>query len=478
MKTHKLQMVSRIRKILFVLMFVVLFTAGLSTSASATLSSVKAVTSGKSFKVTGYTKVKSSKTGVAKVSKSAASQYKVTARKKGTATLTCYKNGKAVKKIYVIVTTSGSFQYNTSEISLTEGKSKTVKATVQSKCTVKYSSSNKKVAKVCSKGKITAVKAGTAVIRAKVYYKGKAIKTFKKTVVVKKKSTAATVSSGNMSSADGNTSEKSSQTGTMSSEIPSQSESTASENASQNSSALQGETTQTGSDSAASGTTTTGFVYHYDTDSVTISGGRMYSVAGYTDLAADTYDFTITGGNNAEITNITEGSCYDDLNRTTARYVRVSFAGRIAGSCKLNIYRNGTMEEVVTITVTSTDTNYYTYQTWKKNLQAELWTSDMTALEKLVAFGDYVFSRYDYTGGSSNKYCYALGYGGDCWASSYLLLDLATDLGLECEPYFVNGSTYGHMRARIWINGIQYDLEASNNTAEPKGCTVVYQSGS
>jgi len=477
MKTHKLHMVSCIRKILFTLAFVVLFAASLSTSASAASSSVKAVTSGKSFNVTGYTKVKSSKTGVVKVSKSATNQYKATARKKGTATLTCYKNGKAVKKIYVIVTTSGSFRYNTSKISLTEGKSKTVKATVQSKCTVKYSSSNKKVAKVSSKGKITAVKAGTAVIRAKVYYKGKAIKTFKKTVVVKKKSTATTVSSGNTSPADGSTSEKSSQTGTVSSEISSQSESTASENASQNSSASQSETTQTESDSIASGTTT-GFVYHYDTDSVTISGGRTYSVAGYTDSAADTYDFIITGGNNAEITNITEGSCYDDLNRTTARYVRVSFAGRIAGSCKLNIYRNGTLEEVVTITVTSTDTNYYTYQTWKKKLETELWTSDMTALEKLVAFGDYVFSRYDYTSGSSNKYCYALGYGGDCWASSYLLLDLATDLGLECEPYFVNGSTYGHMRARIWINGVQYDLEASNNTAEPRGCTVVYQSGS
>ncbi|MCD8154400.1 MAG: Ig-like domain-containing protein [Clostridiales bacterium] len=478
MKTYKLQMVSCIRKILFTLAFVVLFAAGLSTSASAASSSVKAVTSGKSFKVTGYTKVKSSKTGVVKVSKSATNQYKATARKKGTATLTCYKNGKAVKKIYVIVTTSGSFKYNTSNISLTEGKSKTVKATVQSKCTVKYSSSNKKVAKVSSKGKITAVKAGTAVIRAKVYYKGKVIKTFKKTVVVKKKSTAVAVASGNTSSDDGNTSEKFSQTETESNGTASQTESSVTESASQNTLASQGETAPTESDSSASGTTTTGFVYHYDTDSVTISGGRTYSVAGYTDSAADTYDFTITGGNNAEITNITEGSCYDDLNRATARYVRVSFAGRTAGSCKLNIYRNGTLEEVVTITVTSTDTNYYTYQTWKKKLQAELWTSDMTALEKLVAFGDYVFSRYDYTSGSSNKYCYALGYGGDCWAASYLLLDLAADLGLEGEPYFVNGSTYGHMRARVWINGIQYDLEASNNTAEPRGCTVVYQSGS
>ncbi|MCD7956906.1 MAG: Ig-like domain-containing protein, partial [Lachnospiraceae bacterium] len=354
MKTYKLQMVSCIRKILLALVFVVLFTAGLSTSVSAASSSVKAITSGKSFKVTGYTKVKSSKTGVVKVSKSATNQYKAIARKKGTATLTCYKNGKAVKKIYVIVTTSGSFRYNTSKISLTEGKSKTVKATVQSKCTVKYSSSNKKVAKVSSKGKITAVKAGTAVIRAKVYYKAKVIKTFKKTVVVKKKSTTVTVTSGNTSSADGNTSEKSAQT--ESSGSASQTGSLITESASQNTSASQDETAQTESDSMVSGTTTTGFVYHYDTDSVTISGGRTYSVAGYTDSAADTYDFTVTGGNNVEITNITEGSCYDDLNRTTARYVRVSFAGRIAGSCKLNIYRNGTLEEVVTITVTSTDT--------------------------------------------------------------------------------------------------------------------------
>ncbi|MCD8077482.1 MAG: Ig-like domain-containing protein [Lachnospiraceae bacterium] len=158
---------------------------GTVTAEAATETSVKSLTAGKSCTITGYAKVTSSKTSVATSKKKSSKKYTVKAVKKGTAVLKCYDaDGKLVKKIYLIVTTQNSLKYNTSTTVLVKGKTKTVTATVQSGCTVKYASSKTGVAAVNSKGKITAKKVGTATISAKVYYKGKVIRTFKKKVVV------------------------------------------------------------------------------------------------------------------------------------------------------------------------------------------------------------------------------------------------------------------------------------------------------
>ena len=87
---------------------------------------------------------------------------------------------------------------NKTKVSITVGKSKTLTLKNAKKSKVKWSSSNKTVATVNTKGKVAAKKTGKAVIKAK--YKSK---TYKCTVTVKPNKTAS--DSGDETSDDGNT---------------------------------------------------------------------------------------------------------------------------------------------------------------------------------------------------------------------------------------------------------------------------------
>ncbi len=178
------------KKILQGLFVPMLFLLLCSQSVSAASSSVQTLEAGKSMSVSGFAKVESSKTKVAKTKKRSGTKYRVTALKKGRTTLRCYnKSGDLVQKIYLLVTGKNSFQYNTSSISLAVGGKKTVKATAQKGCTVKYKSTDTSVATVSSTGRIKAKSPGTAKICARFYYKDKRVKTLKKKVTVTKSST-------------------------------------------------------------------------------------------------------------------------------------------------------------------------------------------------------------------------------------------------------------------------------------------------
>lgn len=109
------------------------------------------------LKITGTSKKiawSSSNKKIATVS----SKGKVTAKKKGTATITAKVNGKSYK---CKVTVKNPY-LNATKKSLEIGKTYTLKLTGAT--AKKYTSSKKSVATVSSKGKITAVKAGTATI--------------------------------------------------------------------------------------------------------------------------------------------------------------------------------------------------------------------------------------------------------------------------------------------------------------------------
>lgn len=113
------------------------------------------------LKVTG-TKQKvawrSSKKSVATVN----SKGQVVAKNKGSATI----YAKVSKKTYKCVVKVETPKLSRTSLTLTEKKSSAIKLTGTT-VKVKYSSSNPKIARVDSKGKITAVKKGTAVITAK-----------------------------------------------------------------------------------------------------------------------------------------------------------------------------------------------------------------------------------------------------------------------------------------------------------------------
>lgn len=127
---------------------------------------------------------KSSDTSVAKVS----SDGKVTAVKKGTATITAsFKNGgKTYKATCEITVKNPSLKLDKTSVTLSVKSSVTLSATTMpSSATVTWKSSDASVAKVSSSGKVTGVKAGTATITASISYHGKTYKSTCKVTVKK-----------------------------------------------------------------------------------------------------------------------------------------------------------------------------------------------------------------------------------------------------------------------------------------------------
>lgn len=107
----------------------------------------------------------SSNTKVATVN----SKGKITAKKEGTATITAKIKGTSMKKTCKITVKKKSLKLSSDKVSIYVGDTKTLRATpTPSGEKILWTSSNTKVATVNSSGKITAKKAGTATITAKI----------------------------------------------------------------------------------------------------------------------------------------------------------------------------------------------------------------------------------------------------------------------------------------------------------------------
>lgn len=133
------------------------------------------------------------------------SKGKIHALKTGSATITASytaKNGRTIKRKIKIKVIKPAL--NKKSVSLKEGKTTTLKIK-SAQNTTKWKSSNTSVAKVTSKGKVTAVKKGTAYITAT--YHGKKYKT-KVTVTAKKKTTTNNNSNNNENNTGGDTDDK------------------------------------------------------------------------------------------------------------------------------------------------------------------------------------------------------------------------------------------------------------------------------
>ena len=153
---------------------------------SVTKKTIKATTSF-NLGISGLVKGDSVKTvtasskAIARVTKTRTNNYKITGVKKGTAQIkVTLRSGK--KAVCTVKVESRTLTVNKTKVTLARGKSFTLKvkgspAVSAAKKTLKFSSSNSKIATVTSTGKIVGKKAGTC----KIYVKGNGIT---KTVVV------------------------------------------------------------------------------------------------------------------------------------------------------------------------------------------------------------------------------------------------------------------------------------------------------
>ncbi|MCD7883453.1 MAG: Ig-like domain-containing protein [Lachnospiraceae bacterium] len=420
---------------------------------------------------------------------------KIMAAGTGTATITVTVsyNGAVKKTLTKSVTVEPptlTVTYDSSAITISPGKTVTTTASVTSGYTVAYSSSDTSVATVSSSGVITGASGGETTITVKVSYNGAVKKSLTKSVAVRTYNLSSTTLS--LDKGDAVTLRCSTSGGEYSSSDTftwsSSSTSVATVSGSGYSATITGVAAGTATitctvNSTVSFTCTVtvveSFINHVSTSSISVAGGSGKAISVYRQYSTDTVTFELNN-DCAQVTSITDPTLfYDDYNSMNAYYTKVTLYGRKQGSCSLYIYVDGELLKTIPVTVTSTDDDYYTYQSWKESLKSDLWKSSMSDLQKIVVFGDYVFNTQTYTLNQPGYYGYAYNYGGDCYAAAYLLVDLATDLGYEAEvfnPYVASGN-YNHAQARIWIGSNYYDMEATNSTSNAYGTTRVWKNG-
>lgn len=133
-----------------------------------------------------------------------------------------------------------------------------------------------------------------------------------------------------------------------------------------------------------------------------------------------------------------------------------------------------------TVNVTLIEYSNYWYKEQLKQYAKENIKDSMTDLEKLRAIAAYPASfdyDYHYQGGKSML----LYGGGDCWASTNLIVDLCEVLGIKAWGRNANkdgGAGSGHMNAVAELNGKLYILEAGYSGSAPRSYDVYEKSSS
>ncbi len=463
-------------------------------ASAATKTSVKTLNVGESYTIKNTSKVTSSKTSVAKTKKKSSTRYKVTALKKGKSTLTVKdKDGKTTEKVYLLVTNKKSFVYDNATIALAKGKTKTVKASTNfsSGVTIKYSSSDTKVAKVSSGGKITAVAPGTAKIKAKFYSKGKCVSTIKKSVKVytssydtsdlsltegDTKTVAAKVSSGCTA--------KYSSSKTSVAKVDSKGKITAVKAGSATITAkvYYGNTlaktytkkvTVKAASASSSDTVTVGGVTFDMTNcpkTVTVKDKDMgclsviplstinpaditYKIAnGDAQLICDGTNLTnLTDSDTAQYKheyyvsdwdNMTAYVCTEYDSHMYLQYRCEIYAQLKTGSFPVSIYYKGNLIRTSTVNVTETSSNAKSWRSWVDNIEAKAWKSGMSQKEKLSAICSYVYENYSYYDDVVL-----------CNDGAAALLYAARDMGLPARYYFVKTGKERYYHLGMAANG-------------------------
>ena len=436
---------------------------------------------------------------------------KLTAVGNGSATITATaKDGskktatcKVTVKIPTVVKVN-SVSLNKNDLALTsKGQNYQLSASVApsnaSNKSVKWTSSNTKVATVSNSGKVTAVANGNTTITATatdgsgkkdicavtVNIPKPATPTPTPSVVkvssvslnqsslslTKKGQTArlsATVSPSNATNKSINWSSSNNNVATISNGVVT---------AVGNGSATITATAADGSGKKASCNVTVNIPTTPDTQTITLAGGNAETVAiGWWDEIASSIDlskitFQING--NDQCIEIM-GTGYD----SSMQQSYFGFRALKQGSLKITAMYNGKVIRVWNVNITSNWPVYTAYESWKKGVEAQIWKNGMSIKEKLDALHHYINTEFTFSiAESAEKYYSYQTKKIDCVGASDLFGDMAKDLGVEVRYVdYRTGTMYeyltpavsnstGHTCNAVYLNGqwVMYDAQPPVN---------------
>lgn len=136
------------------------------------------------------------------------------------------------------------------------------------------------------------------------------------------------------------------------------------------------------------------------------------------------------------------------------------------GTSVVGIYIDG---QIYKVTVTLKD--YATvYADEKLNVFIkEKITSGLSQKEKLQQITEYVAHTYNYSASYSGYISMAVFGGGDCWASTSMILELCERTGIEARQHYVNGNSWGgHRNVVALADGDVYEVDAGYTGNAPR----------
>lgn len=214
-----------------------------------------------------------------------------------------------------------------------------------------------------------------------------------------------------------------------------------------------------------------------DTQTITLAGGNAETVAiGWWDEIASSIDlskitFQING--NDQCIEVM-GTDYD----SSMQQSYFGFRALKQGSLKITAVYNGKVIRVWNVNITSTWPVYTAYESWKKGVEAQIWNNSMSIKEKLDALHHYINTEFTFSiAESAEKYYSYQTKKIDCVGASDLFGDMAKDLGVEVRYVdYRTGTMYeyltpavsnstGHTCNAVWLNNqwVLYDAQPPVN---------------
>ena len=150
----------------------------------------------------------------------------------------------------------------------------------------------------------------------------------------------------------------------------------------------------------------------------------------------------------------------------------VCVKGLRVGSCIIIAKYNEQIIMTYNVSVTSNWDEYLEYTSWRKSVENQIWTNNMTLKDKLDAAQNYIKTHFKYKNGAP-QYVYAYAEGiADCFTASHFFGDFAKDAGAQVKyvsshtgnmyDYIAHAvSDGGHVFNRVLLDGqwVNYDAQ-------------------